>query len=276
MSKRKRKRKKSRAQSQAAGKSNNRRTRNSEMIKLVRRHMQIVAGLLGVASVIGFAIFGAIYGHNKVEAIWYLFCPSAIIAIIAGCLQWHLLVSERLNPQGALEETVTSGFLVPGDEPTPPNRCTNGPFPLPKDAMLVILGNSASWGTSFPQTVIKIGNDRMLTMDEIAGQIKLSGKFFSSDGRIVAELKDNEFFINPNNYFRKKRPDSHSLVVYDQQGVEVLNARFINSHTMKITGVIRHPLTTVEISETRGIFRNTICTGEAGDAHFAWAQPSEK
>lgn len=134
--------------------------------------------------------------------------------------------------------------------------------------MLVILGNSASWGTSFPQTIIKISNDRMLTMDEVAGRIALSGKFFSRDGSIVAELKDNEFHINPNNYFRKKRPDTHSLVVFDLQGVEVLNARFINPHTMKFTGIIRHPKGTVVISETEGLFRNTICTGEAGDAHW--------
>jgi len=136
--------------------------------------------------------------------------------------------------------------------------------------MLVILGNSASWGTSFPQTIIRIGNDKMLTMDEIAGRITLSGKFFSRDGKIVAELKDNEFYINPNNYFRKKRPDTHSLVVYDQEGTEILKVRFINPHTIKFTGIIRHPLATVVISETEGLFRNTICTGEPRGAHYAF------
>lgn len=163
-------------------------------------------------------------------------------------------------------ETEYSGLLIPADEPTPPNPCRN----VPAGATLVLLGNSASYGTSFPQTIIQIRSDKMLVMDKIKGQIAVSALLYSEDGRIVAQIKNNEFFINPNNYFRKERPDLHTLIVYDQNGTEVLNVRFINDTTIRFSGVIRHPTRTVLVSDKAGLFANTICTGEAGVAHFSF------
>jgi len=159
-----------------------------------------------------------------------------------------------------------SGLLSPADEPTPQNTCRQ----VPNGAMLVLLGNSASYGSHFPQTIIKIGDDRMLTLDKVEGKIAISVKLFSRDGRIVAEIDRNMFRINPNNYFRKELPDEHSLVIFDQEDVKVLDVRFVNPTTVRFLGVIRHPRSTVEISPTRGLFANTICTGEAGDAHFTF------
>jgi hypothetical protein len=234
---------------------------------ITRRQMQIAVIVLGALIVVGYAAFGAVYGHNKIEAIWFLFLPVTVMLVIASCLQWQLLVTPSSTaPDEATNETTTSGLLVPADEPTPPNPCGN----IPTDALLVLLGNSGSWGTRFPQTIIMINDEPMLTMDQIAGRIAISGKFFSKDGRIVAELRNNEFSINPNNYFRKKRPDTHSLIVWDQQNVEVLNVRFINPHTIKFLGVIRTPKTEIVISGKSGLFANTICTGEAGKAHFGF------
>lgn len=166
-------------------------------------------------------------------------------------------------------ETEFSGLLSPGREPTPQNPCGD----IPNDAMLILLGKSASYGTSFPQTIIKIGQDRMLTIDKINNRIAVNAKLFSRDGRIVAEIKNSKFFINPNNYFRKERSDAHSLIVFVQEGIEILNIRYINERTIKFLGVIRHPRTTVVISDIHGFFANTVCSGEAGDAHFAFTIP---
>jgi hypothetical protein len=230
------------------------------------RNMQIAAIVFGALSVIGFVIFGAVYSQNRVLAIWFLFLPSSLALVVASCLQWHLLIIPAAAESEAGSETSTSGLLTPANDPTPQNPCGN----IPADAMLVLLGNSGSWGTRFPQTIIKIHDTPMLTMDEIAGQVAISGKFYSADGRIVAQLDNNEFSINPNNYFRKKRPDKHSLIIWDQTGTEVLNVRFVNPNTIKVLGTIRHPLATVLISEKEGLFSNTICTGQAGGAHFAF------
>jgi hypothetical protein len=80
----------------------------------LRRNMQVVAIVLGMVSILGIAVFGAVYGHNKLFAIWYLFCPSAFAVVIAGCLQWQILVSpaESNNRKVVVKVTLP---IVPGD-----------------------------------------------------------------------------------------------------------------------------------------------------------------
>lgn|GEM_PF-4495929 len=209
---------------------------------------------------------------------------DALLKILNKILNEKLDPTEVMNRLDEIQNDVkkiiqqqeVTGLLSPADEPIPPNPCSElPPMPfggrpggLPSGATIVLLGNSASFGTSFPQTVIKIGDDSVLTMDKIDGRIAISAKLFSRDGRIVAEIEKNQFFINPNNYFRKEHPDEHSLVIFDQEGVEVLNVRFVNPTTIRFVGVIRHPKGTLEISSTHGLFANSICTGESRVAHF--------
>jgi hypothetical protein len=204
---------------------------------------------LGVALCIGAAYL--VWGFNRTFKI------AAVALIVAGFVAWHYLPA----PQPALQ-----GWLSPGDEPTPPNACDR----LPGKALLVICGNSAAWGTRFPQTIIKIGDERLLTMDKVKGRVAISGKFFSVDGRIVAELKNNRFYVNPNNYFRIERPDSHSLTVIDQQDETVLSVRYLNPHTIRFSGVVRGPLKTVPISSDRYPFSMRICAADSLDADFAF------
>jgi hypothetical protein len=164
------------------------------------------------------------------------------------------------------------GLLTPANEPTPENVCSSF---VPDGAMLLLVGNSATFATKSSETVIQIGNENMLVMEKISGRIAISAKLFSSDGRIVAQLDKNQFFINPNNYFRKEiSADGHSLVVLDQSGIEVLNVRFLNPTTLSFLGVIRHPTGNLEISKTHGWFSNRMCAGDAGGAGWHFGPPS--
>jgi len=61
------------------------------------------------------------------------------------------------------------------------------------------------------------------------------------DGKIVAELKENQFHINPSNYYRIEKPNEHALVVYDAQGNEALNVYFLNPAAIKLTGRFYFP-----------------------------------
>jgi hypothetical protein len=83
--------------------------------------------------------------------------------------------------------------------------------------------------------------------------LAVSAKVFSQDSRIVAEVVDNEFHINPNNFFRRERPDKHTLIVYDQQGREALNIRFLNPSSVRVSGIFFHPnrATPLVISQDR-------------------------
>ena len=53
-------------------------------------------------------------------------------------------------------------------------------------------------------------------------------------------IEDNEFTINQNNYFKRKRPDKTTLVVYDQSNAEVLHVRYLNRSAVRVTGVFRY------------------------------------
>lgn len=112
---------------------------------------------------------------------------------------------------------------------------------VPRNAVALHFGNSTSYTTDFPHTVLAIGGKSVLSLDRKDGSLTVSAKILSEDMRIIAELRENRFYINPNNYFRRERPDPHTLVVYDQQGRQVLNVRYMNKRSIKILGSFHSP-----------------------------------
>jgi hypothetical protein len=157
------------------------------------------------------------------------------------------------------EQQEFSGLLSPADDPTPDNACRN--IRKSADAMLILLGNSASLNPWFPHSVITAKGEDILTLNKKDNEIAVSVKIFGRDGRIVAEIRDNEFSINPNNYFRKERPDKSTLIVYDQEDRKVLDVRFLNPSTVRFLGVLNYPrsMGPLVISQTEGFFANEVC-----------------
>ena len=130
----------------------------------------------------------------------------------------------------------TSGFLLPGTKQLP-----EGLAQIPEGAIAIFLGNSLAYTTSFPHTVIEVGGIPALIIDKSEAGIAIFAKLFSEDGRIIAELKDNQFYVNPNNYFRIERPNDHALIVYDQSGQQALNVEFLNPFAIKLLGKFYFP-----------------------------------
>jgi hypothetical protein len=112
----------------------------------------------------------------------------------------------------------------------------------PPTALKIYLGSSVGFTTRANQSVLVSGETEMLSIHRSAtGGIGINAQVFSEDGRIVAAIRDNEFHINQNNYFYKKSPDRHTLVIYAQNNEEVLNVRFLNALAISILGVFRCP-----------------------------------
>ena len=179
------------------------------------------------------------------------------VGVLATILVWIAVIGaiKVVGPQ----EAEFSGLLSPANEPTPPNQCGK----IPDNAILLLLGNSASYTSRSSQTVIQLKGDNVLSVEKDNGNIAVNATVFSRDGRIVADIRRNEFSINPNNFFRKERPDTHTLIVYDQENRKVLDVSYLNSRTIKFSGILNHPQMELVISGDSGIFKNSVCVVES-------------
>lgn len=126
------------------------------------------------------------------------------------------------------------GWLVPGTESSPPNHC-----PLSTDGMEIYFGNAAVCEATeidgeFP--IIRVHGNKLLSFIRTTeGRLTLSATIFDENG-IVAEIDRGEFAINRDQAFKMKHPDSHTLVVYDNWGVPVIDVEFLNPDAVVITG----------------------------------------
>ena len=143
-------------------------------------------------------------------------------------------LATQINVVDALQ-----GLLRPGDEPDP-EGLPSCAVP-PPGALKVFLGKSAAWSSADEITVLRIKGTDVLSLVRTPNGMAIQAKTFSEDGRLVAEIADNRFYVNPANFFLMNRPDAHSLVVYDKQGREVINIRYLNHHSVKILGIFQVP-----------------------------------
>lgn len=156
------------------------------------------------------------------------------------------------------------GVLIPDNKPTPPNCCGT----IPPNAIALFFGNSVSYTSAFPHTVIEVGKTQLLVINKDKDKITISANFFSKDGKIVAELKDNKFQVNPNNYFRIERPNYHILIVFDQENNQAINVEYINPSVIKLLGKFYLPnkppiIINEESQNFGGMDLSNICFGES-------------
>lgn len=168
------------------------------------------------------------------------------------------------------------GNLTPANEPTPANPC--GEAVVPKGALIIILGDGmAAFASRFPQTVIKIGNDEVLTLDKGKdGNISITTDIFDSSDDIVVGIDHNHFNIVKSVYTKEISRDRSQLrVTLKHKKEEVLNVRYLNSTTVRIDGVFRHPgdpvlRITQEGAEFAGqrLGYRSACAGDNGGSAF--------
>ncbi|NID09356.1 hypothetical protein [Fibrivirga algicola] len=71
-------------------------------------------------------------------------------------------------------------------------------------------------------------------------KIYVSTTIIGLDKKIVAEIEDNEWSVNPNNYY-KRNYDDNSVEVIDQYGHVVLYVELVNPNLVKVNGVFITP-----------------------------------
>jgi len=76
----------------------------------------------------------------------------------------------------------------------------------------------------------------------------ISAIVHSLDGKIIAKIQDNEWVLNPNNYFRKNF-DRSALEVIDEYDIPVLQIEYLDESRIKIGGIFH-----LEEKETSEIY----------------------
>jgi hypothetical protein len=133
-----------------------------------------------------------------------------------------------------------SGLLVPADEPDPPlpSSCSRL-HPVPVEALRIYLGGNAGYAISDEITVLNLKGTDVLGLRRTSNRLAINAKTFSEDGKIIVEIVDSRFYVNPNNSFRMDKPDNHEIAVYDLQDRKVLDVRYMNSHSVRILGIFQ-------------------------------------
>jgi hypothetical protein len=158
-----------------------------------------------------------------------------------------------------------SDYIVPGSDPTPFNACTwlqsvtpptGKGYPnstssmVPKDALLVLLGPLSAMATQFPDTVISINGESILTMDkDSSGAVSVSMDVYDKDHDIVAIIDKNSFQVASSVFkFSRDNRLSDLRVIIRHDKEEVLHIRYINPHAISITGVFHTKTDTLRVN----------------------------
>jgi hypothetical protein len=128
------------------------------------------------------------------------------------------------------------GQLTPDSLPDRPDSCEG----YDAGSTRVFLGNVELY-SSLPEFVpLQMGDEDLITLQETKNGLLVSAKVFDSSGQLVAQLIDNEFFVNKNGAFRLE-PSAHSLRIFGPDGKKIFDIEYANPNTVEITGTLFGP-----------------------------------
>ena len=169
------------------------------------------------------------------------------------------IVTQNQRGNNYLYQNSNEGVLVPDNLPTPqlPPAVAMFNTSIPANALKVFFGSNMSWSETMPHTILKMGNDPMIQIDRLekANQLIVTVlRIFDDRDNIIARIDKDGFWVENNT--RNKRPDPHTLVVFDHLDNEVLRIHFVNTTAIVITGTFRHPGMRNVVTITPTEFRN--------------------
>ncbi len=133
-----------------------------------------------------------------------------------------------------------NGKLLPASDPMPPNICHQ----IQSNDVAVFLGTNAMVTNKFPHTILQVQGQSVVSIDRLEnGSVVLSVEMRDTSNRIIARLNKNGFVVNSSYALYMLRPDKSTIIIEDQYGKEVLNARFLNRQAFRLNGVLQYRAT---------------------------------
>jgi hypothetical protein len=138
----------------------------------------------------------------------------------------------------AKQARIIAPRLFPGGRATPvlPPNCR-----APEGALLVLWGSNVSWLTGDAHTIIRVGEQDMLSVHRDARRPEITVdllRVFDDRNDIIARVEKGKFWVKPGNRV-ERRPDASTLVVFDHNDSEALRLDFVNRTTLVVRGVLR-------------------------------------
>jgi hypothetical protein len=180
--------------------------------------------VIGCFAASAFLICWSAYNHKEWKAWRYVIALSVVVLFSLLSFRAYTKSIER-------ELARYSGPLVPAEDPDPPNACSPS-----GDEVALYLGTNSVVTDNFPLTIIKISGVPTLTLNRnTRGEIEIDMDVLGNDGKVIVRMRGGKFIVNQNNSLSMERKDRSSLLVTDQFGAEVLNARYLNPKAFRLT-----------------------------------------
>jgi hypothetical protein len=159
--------------------------------------------------------------------------------VLASKIDIELLmkkVNEMSKDNGTLLSygSPTHGELLPGNEPDPPlpDGCTH-----PPGGYTIFMGDSVAWTHALPLVAFQAGQRDFVSLEPLDKGIAVTATTTAPDGKIIAQIKQNQFVVNSNNTLdRSVSKDNTTLQVIDEYGQKALSIAFLNPHSIRILG----------------------------------------
>lgn len=104
------------------------------------------------------------------------------------------------------------------------------------DTPMKITTNEYQHGHPIKPFMHLCGSDYEITFRKGKNRVLISAEITSIDGKIVAEIIDNEWRINPNNYFKKTYSDQR-LEIIDNYNLPILRVEVNDENIITVQGV---------------------------------------
>lgn len=201
------------------------------------------------------AFFYYLSVKNSHGMLWSVACTLMLLTIAVSLSLDNSITRKEI----ASRTPIFFGYLEPSNEdPLPPTT--------PPGVVSLMLGGDLQVLTrSTKQRVLISKGVPFLTIGSNNGKIWISAAITDSQNQTVVRIIKNEFQAFPERAFNPLQPDSHSLLVRDSDGAQVLRLRFLNPRRIMVYGRFALPDSRIVVIDDDGLH---IFPGGGGIGHL--------
>jgi hypothetical protein len=112
---------------------------------------------------------------------------------------------------------------------------------VPRNALRVLVGGMDSFTTNDSAIVLRAKDENLIWVERTENGLLFSIRVLNERGDTVAEVVNNQFFVNTNDLYTLHQSSRDSLEILEQSGAPVLSVKYIDPVTVRILGVLYTP-----------------------------------